>query len=116
MQSLADKSQSVAALRCGRRCPHSGFAYWNTEGELSFQFCTRPIHDVSWPHERIPLWCDTQEVQHWDFCILRFAKPSIVGRIGIGSHEGVINQLVPALNLRLHLPLVVVPAASAANR
>ena len=44
------------------------------------------------------------------------AEPSIVGRVRVLPHEGVVNRLVPLEDLPMHLALVVVPDPAAGLR
>ena len=46
----------------------------------------------------------------------RLAKPSVVGRVRVLAHEGVVDRLVALENLAMHLALIVVPDLAARLR
>jgi len=64
----------------------------------------------------IPAGRDAEEIDDWYQVLARLAKPSVVGRVRVLAHEGVVDCLVAIEDLAMHLPLVVVPDLAARLR
>ena len=59
---------------------------------------------------------DAEEIDDRHAVLERLAKPSVVGRIRVLAHEGIVDRLVALENLPMHFALVVVPDLAARLR
>ena len=67
-------------------------------------------------HGLIAAGRDAEEIDDRYLVLERLAKPSVVGRVRVLAHEGVVDRLVALENLAMHLALVVVPDLAARLR
>ena len=59
---------------------------------------------------------DAQEVDEGNLVFIRLAQPTVVGRVRVGSHERVVDDLLAPVDLPMRFPLIVVPDLAAAFR
>jgi hypothetical protein len=109
VQPGLDLSQSVAALwsawngRLSRRSKDC------SKGKLNSQPLGVPSYDEGWDNWLVATGRHPKEVDHRDLLLHRFAEPPIVRRTRVGSHEGVIDAVVPGIDLFVGFPLIVIP-------
>jgi hypothetical protein len=70
---------------------------------------SQSIHDETRDDGLAATGGDAQEVDQWDLPLGSLAQPDVVGRVGIGAHEGIVQLILAGEDLVVDLVLVVVP-------
>jgi hypothetical protein len=111
-------SQGVAPFweRLGHfRRRHRGI-FLEAEHNASLERCRIPSDDIRREEWFVAARSDPEEIDYRNPVFHRFTKPTIVGRFGITTHEGIVDSVVPLEDLAMDLSLVIVPDPTATSR
>jgi hypothetical protein len=108
METLRDCAKSISPFDCGfRLCrPERTF---DSKSNLSAERFGIPAGDVRREYCLIPAWCNAQEVDDRDSVFESLSEPTIVRVFRVFAHKGVVDGIVPVVDLLMYASLIVIP-------
>jgi len=108
MQPLLNRPKGVASFSygCWRiKCELTGYGKCNSDLE-GFGL---PIDDKGGKQRLISARGDAEKVNYRYLMFAGLSKPLVVSGIWILSHERIVDNIIPFIDLPMNIPLIVVP-------